>query len=258
MGTDSLQNLLRGYGIGIDELVDTAAIASGGGSTAKVYMLGARDGWIPGLRFKVLISTKEDVGCIEKAKECGVPCVVVNRKSFATQTAFNGKIYSVLRKHRVELAFLAGCNQEIYGIPGIYIPNNHPAPKKTDGGKGMYDIMAHEHVLLRIKDEISRYPHLINAVHRTCVDHHEAISRDSNKRGMDIGELLTTVWVDIPPYIINGLMDGSLELRPAAEALQKHVMKYEYMSIISNAMMAAQRVRDAKKYGIRIGGFEAG
>lgn len=254
MNTNSMQELFKEHGIG-DEIIDAAIIASGGGTTAEVYMLGARDGWIPGVSIKVLISTKEDAGCIQKAKDSGAPSVVVARKKYATRGSFNRAIRQVLHKHKVELVYLAGCNQEIYPCKGVYISNNHPAPKDMDGGKGMHDTTVHEHVLLRIQDEIKRYPHKISDVWRTCVDHHEAISRNPYEKGMDIGTSLTRIWVDIPPFIIEGLMKRNFSFPEAAELLQKHVMKYEYVQIISSAISDAERVRDAKLYGIKLGGF---
>ncbi|MBU2028300.1 hypothetical protein KJ761_00195 [Patescibacteria group bacterium] len=258
MDTSSMRDIFKKHGIGVEDEIAAAIIASGGGTTAEIYMLGARDRWIPGVRIKLLISTKEGAGCIEKALECGVSSVTVDRKSFFKgqpgQEDFNKKIASILRDYGIELIYLAGCNQEIYPIRGIYIANNHPASKETDGGKGMHDIMVHEHVLLGIKDEISRYPHLINKVHRTRIDHHEAISRKPEEKGMDIGDLLSTTWVDIPRLIVDGLM-GGLDVQKMAQNLQRHVMKYEYMSIISAAMADAERVRDAKLYHIQLGGF---
>lgn len=249
----TLTDLFSGY-VGT-ELTSSAIIASAGGSTANVYMLGVKEGWIPGLQMKLLISTVEGAGCVDKARACSVPDITVNRKSYRTQDAFNDEIAATLNAYGIELAFLAGCDQFIRACPGTYISNNHPAPKETDGGKGMHDKMVHEHVLLRIRDEISRYPHRINEVHRTCIDHHEAIPRDPFKKGMDIGDPLTTVWVDIPPYIIYDFMNDRISLHEAAVLLQAHVMRYEYASIISNAIMDGMRVRDAKKYEIKIGGF---
>jgi hypothetical protein len=140
-------------------------------------------------------------------------------------------------------------------MKGVYSVNNHPAPEKLDGGKGMYDIMVHEHVLMRIADKIKRYPHLLNEAHRTSVDHHEVFPREKDEEGMDIGISLSSVWVDIPPFIITNFMSGDFSLRVAAEHLQKHVMKYEYQAILGNAAMDVQRVIDAKKYGIKLGGF---
>jgi folate-dependent phosphoribosylglycinamide formyltransferase PurN len=248
-------DLFREYGISIDKQIPAAVIASGSGTTAMVYMLGAKTGAIPGVDMRLLISTKPDAGCIEKARQCGVPDVVIDRKKYGSLAEFNVAIRQELQKRGIELVYLAGCNYEIEEIPRIYIPNNHPAPKETDGGKGMHQAYAHEHVLTRIQDEIKRYPHKSTNVWRTSVDHHEAISRNPNEKGMDVGDLLTRTCVDIPPYIINRLMDGAYTLYQAAEELQKHVMRYEYMSIISSAMIDAQRVRDAKRYGIKIGGF---
>lgn len=255
MENNSMQILLAKHGIGTGQIIDAAIIASGGGSTAEIYMAGARDGWIPGVNIKVLISTKEDAGCLVVAAIYGVPSVVVARKNYATIEEFNEEVYRILTQYGVELVYLAGCNNEIFSIRGKYITNNHPAPKDTDGGKGMHQVMAHEHVLERIQDEIKRYPHRISDVWRTRVDHHEAISRKPGEKGMDVGELLTTIWVDIPPPIIWQLIEKMITLRVAAERLQKHVMKYEYIQIISSAISDAERVRDAKLYGIKLGGF---
>lgn len=256
MEISSMQKLFEARGIGVSTPLVGAIIASGGGTTAEIYMAGARDGWIPGVNIKVLISTHEDAGCIEKAKLYGVRAIVVARKKYKTQREFNRAIRRVLHRYGIELVYLAGCNFEIFSIARKYITNNHPAPKDTDGGKGMHQRYAHEHVLARIMDEIKRYPGRIENVWRTRVDHHEAISRRPWERGMDIGDPLTTIWVDIPPYIISQLMKNVFSLQEAAERLQQHVMKYEYMQIISSAISDAERVRDAKLYGIKLGGFQ--
>ena len=218
----TIKELLKQRVIGEGGDIDAAIIASGGGTTAEIYMAGALDGTIPGVNIKVLISTHEDVGCIEKAKLYGVRAVVVARKKYVTQREFNRAIRRVLHRYGIELAYLAGCNFEIFPIKGIYITNNHPAPKDTDGGKGMHQEYAHEHVLSRIMDEIKRYPGRIDNIWRTRIDHHEAISRRPWEKGMDIGDPLTTIWVDIPPYIITSLKTGTFTLREAAERLQQH------------------------------------
>ncbi len=222
-------------------------------------MAGVKAGLISGMEINVLISTKENAGCIARAKAYGVPCVIVNRKVFGSQKdsqhLFNADILDTLKDYNTELCFLAGCNQQINAAQGIYFVNNHPAPKATDGGKGMYGTAVHEHVLARIMEEISRHPEQLDHQWRTCIDHHEVISRNPDEKGMDIGAPLSTTWVDIPPIIITELANESTTIAEAAEILQQYVLRYEYLAIISNAMTAVQRVRDAHELGIKLGGY---
>lgn len=245
------------YGIG-QETLNGCIIASGGGTTAEIYMLGAIHGLIP-VQFKMLIGTKKDAGCIEKAAKLDVPRMTVARKDHPNQKSFNEAISTIVQDLGIDILFLAGCNQEIYPMPGVYIINNHPASQDEDGGKGMYDIMVHEHVLKRIADKILRHPHLMNEIHRTCVDHHEVIPRKSGAEGMDVGTSLARVWVDIPPDIIRRLMEDPSDpnnVRERAKELQKQVMKYEYMSILVNALMDVERILDARRHGIKLGGLK--
>lgn len=253
-----MKNILEGFFeiLGVNgKPVRGAFLASGGGTTAWFYMICAKSGFIPWLVPALLICTKKEAGAAQKAEKLEIPHATVARSDYESLKDFNIEIARVLKENKIEIAFTAGCIHKILPVEGVYFVNNHPAPTLTDGGKGMYDRMVHEHVIERIMDDIRRHPEKIHDVHRTCVTHHEVFRRKPPfTEGMDTGTVLSEMWVDILPKIIEDCYKGKISTEEAAKLLQKHVMQYEYVSIISNASAGVLRVLHAREYGIKLGG----
>jgi len=97
----------------------------------------------------VVIASRPEIAGIERAKELGLPVVVIPRKQFPAVEPFSEAITDALGRHDVELIALAGF-LSLYRFPARYrwrVLNVHPALLPKYGGKGMYGHHVHEAVL---------------------------------------------------------------------------------------------------------------
>ena len=90
------------------EKVKTALIASGSGTDAYAIMKAHNNGEIPNIDLCLLISAKTGAGCLEKAKECGIPALTIGRKELGSY-GFNHEILHTLVNEGIQMIFLVGC-----------------------------------------------------------------------------------------------------------------------------------------------------
>lgn len=96
----------------------------------------------------LVISNKSDAYGLMRAAEAGIATAIVNKRDFPGE-AFSERIFTLIRKSRVDLVCLAGFLQLLH-IPYDYIGrvlNIHPALLPDFGGHGMYGHHVHEAVL---------------------------------------------------------------------------------------------------------------
>jgi folate-dependent phosphoribosylglycinamide formyltransferase PurN len=219
-----------------EKKVRLACIASGSGTDFKSIADAWKAGWIPEVSEVVLISTKEDAGCLAKADALGIRHKVVRPGKKRISEAALKEALSELGG--VDLIFLVGC---IVWVPNIGIPiyNIHPADPCEHGGQNMYGLEVHVHVLRQIVDEIKReWKRIESDRFYTYPTVHEASA------GYDQGQPLLRAPVEIPQQIIGGLMSEGLSFKEAAEALQKHVLPYEWLMLPLAVRMAAKKIID--------------
>jgi phosphoribosylglycinamide formyltransferase-1 len=219
-----------------DRKVNTVLIASGSGTDANAIMQAYRDGFIPNIELKALISTKKGVGCLEKAAALDVKSVVVSRIMAGTTEKFNKKLAKYLKALDCELVFLVGCVIKIFPIAGIDIYNIHPADPQNFGGNGMYGLKVHERVLIHVEDLIARGKKTVDDDFFTYPTVHQA---DFN---YDSGQSLISASVRIPKALVVQRINKEIELTEAAELLQKHVLPFEWMILPTAVKMAAQKI----------------
>ena len=97
----------------------------------------------------VVVSSRPDVGGIERADELGLPVHVVPRREFESVEAFSDEIWQIVRASDADLVCLAGF-LSLLRIPDDYagrVLNIHPALLPNYGGKGMYGHHVHEAVI---------------------------------------------------------------------------------------------------------------
>jgi len=135
--------------------VKTALIASGSGTDANAVMTAYNNGEIPNIDLRLLISTKTEVGCLKKAKKCGIQTLTISRKELGAY-GFNHEITHSLINEGIQMVFLVGCIVKITPVAGIVFYNIHPANTETCGGNGMYGLEVHKKVLADIADLIRR------------------------------------------------------------------------------------------------------
>lgn len=221
----------------MSEKVRTVLIASGSGTDANSVMVAKP----PLAEIICLLSTVEGAGCLEKAKENDIPTHVIAR-SGKTGEAFEREVELWLTRVDAELIFLLGCKHHIPQVHNVTMYNIHPAHPQKHGGRHMYGLEPHKHVLRGIRDKIWREMKVSTDQFRTRAVIHEAIE------GMDKGEPLVEIHVDIPRYVIEMALDeeDGEALEKAAEELQQIVLPYEWIILPAAVQAACHKIIQEK------------
>lgn len=125
-----------------------AILISGSGTT----MLNINDNIEAGklnAQISVVISSRNDVKGVERAKQIGIEPIIIRRKDFQRIEDFSDCITKQLRDNEIDLVVQAGwlC---LWQIPQDYVNkvmNIHPALLPSFGGQGMWGRHVHEAVL---------------------------------------------------------------------------------------------------------------
>ena len=129
--------------------VRVAVFASGGGTTLQALLDRAEaidKGWHVGL----VLSDRQDAGALERARDHGVPTVVVSDRGRSADDVARETI-GLLEDHDVQVVCLAGYLRLVpKGVVEAFegrMLNVHPALLPAFGGKGMYGDRVHRAVL---------------------------------------------------------------------------------------------------------------
>ena len=206
-----------------NDKVRIALIASGTGTDADSIMRACGENVIRGGEVVLLISTKENTLCLEKAEAHGVKAVVAAKKKLKER--FGRELLGIVEENGIELVFLVGC---IHMIPPLGIPvyNIHPAHPREHGGKGMYGLKVHEHVLGSIRDRVERGFRSSSGKYYTYPTVHEVTEE------YDQGEIFLQGAVEVFPD------------RDTPESLQKRVLAHEWLILPAAVNMAIRRLRE--------------
>jgi len=121
-----------------------AVLISGSGSNLQAIIDAVENGIIKTAKVALVVSSREGVFGLERAKKHSIPATVINNKSTA-------KLLGELKKHKIDGIVLAGYLSIL--PPNVVkafenkIINVHPALLPMFGGKGFYGLKVHEAVL---------------------------------------------------------------------------------------------------------------
>jgi len=129
-------------------IISAAVLLSGTGSTLQNLIGWIAAGKLPA-KIAVVLSSKPDAYGVTRAKDAGIPVVIVNRKGFKDHTKFAQEVNDRLAKFDLDLIVLAGYSHlllldKLRNIPAI---NIHPALIPSFCGKGFYGDKVHKAVL---------------------------------------------------------------------------------------------------------------
>ncbi|MFZ1720445.1 MAG: formyltransferase family protein [Candidatus Moraniibacteriota bacterium] len=217
-------------------------IASGSGTDATAIMRAWKLGAIPEVGKIVLLSTREGAGCLTKAAENGAESFTIIPGSSPLNPSdaieFQRKLSRLCRAHDIGLIFLVGCVVVLPLIEGIPMFNIHPACPLLHGGKKMYGLRVHEHVLLFHLDEIERGKKALPSGDRFFT--HPTVHEVTEKP--DDGEFLLQGCVEIPKELLWDIQSGDILLTEGAMRLQKLVLPHEWMMLPAAVGMAIARI----------------
>lgn len=134
-------------------MINIAVLVSGGGTNLQALIDAERAGKIKNGRISVVISSREGVYALERARQAGIRTVVLPRKKYSEQGAFDSDLLKALRENDTGLVVLAGF-LTIFGssVTEAYknrIINIHPSLIPAFCGKGYYGLRVHEEALRR-------------------------------------------------------------------------------------------------------------
>lgn len=126
-------------------------LVSGGGTNLQALIDAQKRGDIKNGKITCVISSKADAYALERAKNAGIPAVVMPRKEYANSKAYSEAILAELNRQNADLVVLAGfmtildeCVTKAYPYRII---NVHPALIPSFCGEGYYGLKVHEAAL---------------------------------------------------------------------------------------------------------------
>ena len=132
------------------EQVKIAVLVSGGGTNLQA-LIDAQGKVIKNGVISLVISNNANAYALERAKKAGIDSVVVLKKDFANQRAFEEKLVEVLQQNNIKLIVLAGfmsiLSEYFTTTYANRIINVHPSLIPSFCGKGFYGLKVHEEAL---------------------------------------------------------------------------------------------------------------
>lgn len=127
-----------------------AVLVSGGGTNFQSIIDNINSNKING-EICVVISSKQGVYALERAKNNNIPYEIIERKNFDSASDFEAAMIDVLEKYGAEIIVLAGylsiIGEKLVAKYKNKIVNIHPSLIPSFCGKGYYGLKVHEKVL---------------------------------------------------------------------------------------------------------------
>ena len=152
----------------MSKAIRIAVFVSGGGTNLQALLDAQAEGSLHSGKIVLVLSSKEGVFALERAKKAGVPFAVVPHAACNGQEAFEAGISALLAEYRVDLIVLAGFLSILSaGFTRRWekrILNVHPSLIPAFCGKGFYGLKVHEEALRRGVKVTGATVHFVNEV----------------------------------------------------------------------------------------------
>ena len=126
-------------------------LVSGGGTNLQALIDAQKSGLIQNGRITCVISSKEGVYALERAKNNGIKTRTIVRKEYADVVAYSQAILDALLEEQADLVVYAGFVTILDELVVRALPNKmmnvHPALIPSFCGKGYYGLRVHEEAL---------------------------------------------------------------------------------------------------------------
>ena len=144
-----------------------AVFVSGGGTNLEALLQAQERGEISHGEIVLVVSSAEGAYALERAKNHGVPGVVVKRRG-ATQEAFEAGLTEKLTEAGIDMIILAGflsiLSEDFVKQWPERIINVHPSLIPSFCGKGMYGLKVHEAALEKGVKVTGATVHFVNEI----------------------------------------------------------------------------------------------
>ena len=134
-------------------MLNVVVMVSGGGTNLQAILDAVEDGRIRNTKICAVISNNAGAYALERAKNHGIPGIVISPKQFASREAFNEAFLEEVEKLQPDLIVLAGFLVVIPPAMTRRYPNRiiniHPSLIPSFCGTGYYGLKVHEAELER-------------------------------------------------------------------------------------------------------------
>lgn len=128
-----------------------AVFVSGGGTNLQALIDAEKRGELPSGELALVLSGNEEAYALTRAVENNIPSVVVKRKEFPSQLAYEEEVKRILRERDIDMIVLAGfmsiLSENFTSAYPKRIVNVHPSLIPSFCGKGFYGLHVHEAAL---------------------------------------------------------------------------------------------------------------
>ncbi len=132
-------------------MLNIAVFVSGGGTNLQALIDAEKSGIIKNGKISLVVSSKEGVFALERAKNADIPYTVCPRKDFSDNESYSDELLKILEENNIGVVVLAGFMTVLKGeILKKYknkIINVHPALIPSFCGDGFYGLKVHEKAL---------------------------------------------------------------------------------------------------------------
>ncbi len=128
-----------------------AVFVSGGGTNLQALIDAEKRGEIPSGKIELVLASNDTAYALTRAAENNIPSVVVKRKQFDSQIAYEEAVKAILAERGIEMIVLAGfmsiLSENFTSAYPKRIVNVHPSLIPSFCGKGFYGLHVHEAAL---------------------------------------------------------------------------------------------------------------
>lgn len=145
-----------------------AVMVSGGGTNLQALIDAEKAGKIPHGKITLVVASNDSAYALQRAENNGIETVVVKRKAYENQDAFDKAIVETLHAHNIDMVVLAGylsiLGETVIQAYRDRIINIHPSLIPSFCGKGFYGLKVHEAALARGVKVTGATVHLVNEI----------------------------------------------------------------------------------------------
>lgn len=149
-------------------MVNIGVLVSGGGTNLQALIDAQENGIIKSGKIVTVVSNKEGVYALERAKNAGIDAKVISKKDFETKKEYDIALADYMKAMNVDVVVLAGflviLGEDFVSAYRDRIVNIHPSLIPSFCGDGFYGLKVHEAALSYGVKVTGATVHLVNEI----------------------------------------------------------------------------------------------
>ncbi len=190
------------------EKAKIAVMVSGGGTNLQALIDAERAGIIKSGKIALVISNNPNAYAITRAENADIPSVIITKKEYGTQEAFETKIIETLEENNIQLIVLAGFMSILSAAFTSKYPrriiNVHPSLIPSFCGKGFYGLRVHEAALAKGVKVTGATVHFVNEIPdggEIILQKSVSVKRNETPEGLQQKVMRQAEWVILPKAV---------------------------------------------------------